>query len=107
MLEAYGGLPGLKVLELELEGLDNELENALWIAGLGKLCPKVERFWGDYEVGISAVSHFVCFNISFPVTHASVTLSRSWTRIVLRPTPTSSCKCGQIPIPGTERRVTE
>lgn len=58
-LEAYGGLQGLKVLELELEGLVNELEIARWISGFGKLCPNVEEFWGDYKVGVAAVSHFV------------------------------------------------
>lgn len=57
-LEAYDGLPGLKTLELELGGLGDELRIACWITGFGKLCPKVERFWGDYEVGRIAVSHF-------------------------------------------------
>lgn len=58
-LEAFGGLPELKVLELELVRVDDELANARWIAGLGKLCPKVERFRGDYEVGWTSVSHFI------------------------------------------------
>lgn len=55
-LEACGGLPELKMLELELEGLDGNLESADWIMGFGKLCPKVERFCGDSEVWVEAVS---------------------------------------------------
>lgn len=59
MLEAKGGLPGLKVLELELDGLyGGEVDNAYWIAGFGKLCPKVEKFWGDFEVEWTDVSYF-------------------------------------------------
>lgn len=60
-LEAYGGLPGLKFLELELEGIINELGVARWILDLGKLFPKLEQFWGDYEVGKAAVSLFFLF----------------------------------------------
>lgn len=43
ILEAKGGLPGLKVLELELDGLDGEPDNTYWIAAFRKLCPQVEH----------------------------------------------------------------
>lgn len=58
-LEMKGGLPELKSLELQLNGLEDGLENARWITGFGKLCPKIERFWGDDETGWTAVSHFI------------------------------------------------
>lgn len=105
-LEAYGGLPGLKLLELELEGIINELGVARWILDLGKLFPKLEQFWGDYEVGKAAVSLFFCSDMSVcRGTHAPVTSSRSRTQIFLRPTLMSSRWCCRIPILGTWRRI--
>lgn len=59
MLEAKGGLPGLKVLELEFDGLNDRSGDARWIAGFGKLCPQVEWFWGDRDVAWTAVSHLI------------------------------------------------
>lgn len=52
-LKAFGGP------ELHLHGFHNQLENAYWIVGIGKLCLKAEQFLGDYQVGM-AVSYFVC-----------------------------------------------
>lgn len=60
MLEVYGELSGLKVLELEFERLFNKLEIARWISGFGRLCPNVEQFRGDFGVGFAAVSYFIC-----------------------------------------------
>ncbi|KAF9457762.1 hypothetical protein BDZ94DRAFT_188755 [Collybia nuda] len=53
-LETYGGLPGLKILKLELEEDDDYPYNVRWIDQLGKLCPSVENFWGDMGVGWTA-----------------------------------------------------
>lgn len=40
----------MTVLELELDGVNDEAPNAHWIADPRRLCPGVERFWGDYKV---------------------------------------------------------
>lgn len=65
-LEACGGLPRLGTLKLELRGLEDELENARWVAGLGRLCPKIERFWGDLGVGWVAVSRLYFLLVTLP-----------------------------------------
>lgn len=83
-LERFGGLPGLKALELEFPGHDNKAENARWIEGFGKLCPNVERFWGDYEVGLTAVSRFTMSRGA----HVHMILFRLPMRKFSRPTPT-------------------
>lgn len=55
-LEEYGGLPGLKGLTLRLDDLRDNLRDAEWVAGLGKLCLGVKQFCGDGNVGWAAVS---------------------------------------------------
>lgn len=94
-LEAYGGLPQLKALRLTLEGLNDEGEDAHWIAGLGRLCPKVERLWGNYNVWWTAVSHIICPIMPLlGVCSADVPIMsfRSGTEMSSRPTITSDHK---------------
>lgn len=95
-LEVFGGLPGLGTLNLEIDGLDDARDNARWIAGFGRLCPNVERFWGDMSVRWVTVSPLCCSDVVFSCAHVCITSSRYSTRIYLRPTLTSNHKCCPI-----------
>lgn len=62
-LEVYGGLPRLVTLKLELEGIEDAQNNVHWVAGLGRLCPNVEHFWGYVNVEWADVSPFCWSNV--------------------------------------------